>query len=83
MYHYVFFIFSHCLMFVSWTEERLEKRNRRRAKPREYHRKVIGADGVRKWQGGRDLAASAEYPYWFCRAVHKSWTAQVRADGVL
>lgn len=59
-------------MFHS-TEDRLQKRNQRRKKPLEYHKKVIKRDGTEGWQGCKDLPRSAIYPRRFCAAIFSAW----------
>jgi len=33
----------------------------------------VSKSGRKGWQGGRDLASSAVYPYRFCTALLKAW----------
>ena len=46
----------------------------------EYHVKVRRPDGSWGWQGGRDLANSAEYTWSFCRALLKCWEQRKQTD---
>lgn len=55
-------------------KERFEKRNAKRAHPRQYHTRVKKSDGTIGWQGGPDLAKSAAYPGPFCAALFKIWS---------
>ena len=38
-----------------------------------YHVAKTNADGSRSWQGGRDLASSAEFTSEFCKKVLECW----------
>ena len=58
-------------------KERLRRRNSKRKHPKEYHKKVLKADGSCGWQGGRDLSSSAAYTAAFCQAVMKCWLEKV------
>ena len=39
----------------------------------------MNASGKSTWQGGRDLASTAEYTMTFCRAVRACWEARCTA----
>lgn len=74
---------AHSIACSSHFQARFERRNAKRSRPKCYHRKVLRADGVQTWQGGRDLASSAEYPLTFCRNVLKIWQEEVKAKGLV
>jgi hypothetical protein len=63
-------------------EERLARRNSRRKIPRRYHKKVARPSGAQGWQGCRDLPQSAAYPYHFCLAILKLWTALFMSSSI-
>lgn len=62
--------------------ERLARRNSRRKIPRRYHKKVARPSGAQGWQGCRDLPQSAAYPYHFCLAILKLWTALFMSSSI-
>lgn len=73
--------FGHC----SWPaplQVRLQRRNKRRAHPRVYYKRLVRADGKRAWQGCKDLPKSAAYPAYFCQMVFKCWVLQMKSDGI-
>eukprot|EP00435_Cladocopium_sp_Y103_P008430 s3146_g2.t1 len=63
-------------------KDRLRQRNARRKQPKKYYSETVHADGQRSWSGGRDLADSAAYPAWFCKAIFKCWAEQYKANGL-
>ncbi|CAL1142652.1 unnamed protein product [Cladocopium goreaui] len=54
-------------------QDRFDRRQRRRSKPRVYHVKVHRPDGSIGWQGGPDLPLTATFTRTFCRAVRGCW----------
>ena len=60
------------------SQERLVRRNKKRKQPRQYYQRITRPSGASGWQGQRDLAKSAAYPYHFVLAIAKLWETEYK-----
>lgn len=77
--HHMYVVLSY-LMSACRAQERLKRRNSKRATARVYHSRISRPDGSTGWQGQKDLHLSARYTREFGAALFKAWSSQLNSS---